>query len=422
MTTDLRPSFQASRYTTGAIVLHWTIAILVLVQLVGGYAMTDILDQNSPTQFDVYQLHKSFGITILLLTIARILWRLFNPPPPEHPSVSRLERVLAHIVHFLFYALLLIVPLTGWVIITVAPIQLDTVLFFADFLPFPHLPFLASLPDATRHAIEETGEGAHGFLAYTMLALVGLHVAGALKHQFAHRGYIARMTGGGDGAGARRAQGHVVTVLVTLLVFAALVGAAAFSRNGGGTAALPAAPAASTEAPAGTAPAWTVLADESTVSYAFNLDKTAITGTLPEFTVDVRFDEANLGGSMITADITLSSVTVEGRGVSPSQVKGTDGLDIAAQPVARFTTESIEAGDNGGFLARGTLSVRGVEGPVELPFTLTPQENGRVLAEGTATLDRASFGFGKSANESGAKLGPTVDLKLQIMAEPPQDR
>ncbi|MEM8663237.1 MAG: cytochrome b, partial [Pseudomonadota bacterium] len=150
MTTTHAPPFRASRYTTGAIVLHWAIALLILAQIAGGYAMVEFLRTGSALQYDVFQLHKSLGVAVLILTVARILWRLFNPPPPEPASVNALERTVSHIVHMAFYALLLLIPLSGWFLITVSPIQIETVLFFTDWLPWPHIPGFAALPEAAR--------------------------------------------------------------------------------------------------------------------------------------------------------------------------------------------------------------------------------------------------------------------------------
>ncbi len=616
MTTTAKPPFRASRYTTGAVVLHWAIALLVALQLASGFAMTDLMGRSA-AQFDVYQLHKSFGITVLLLTVARIVWRLFNPPPPEPASVGRWESFLANVVQFAFYALLLLVPLAGWVVISAATVQIDTVLFFREWLPFPHLPWLSDLDAPLRSLVEEASEETHGILAYSMLALIGLHVAGALKHQFADGAFLSRMGFSARGDGPRRAYGLVPTVLVTAIVAAVLIGAGTIARHETpasaadtpepAAAASPASPAASdavagaSGAPAsavawtidpaassltykvaysgadiaggfrrfdadirfspddlagssidvtidtgsafidssevslqnlagpdgfanrefgtaqftadtiradgeayvadgtltirgtalpqslrftvaidgagataagtmrvdrlgydigrksdasgkwlglevtvdfalsatrrdtagaalpdagaasepGEAPPWQVLAEESRLGFAFRFDGKDVTGTLGPVTAQVHFAEDNLGGSSIAATVALDGAVVTTGGVSADQIKGAQGLDAGAHPTARFQSETIEYGAEGGFVARGPLTVRGVTHEARLPFTLEPRGDGLVVARGTLSLDRRAYGFAQELGTGGPAVGSSVEIDITLVARPP---
>ena len=434
MTTTASAPFRASRYTTGAIVLHWAIAFLILAQLVGGYVMSDVLPSGSSDQYVVFQLHKSFGILVLLLTIARILWRIFNPPPPVPASVSRLEDIASRIVHFGFYALLLIVPLAGWLTITVAPVHIETVLFFVEGLPWPNLPFLGSLGEATRDTVYEAAGEVHGFLAYTIVALLVLHIAGAVKHHLADGHFVLRMVPLGSGDGPRRTHGRLATIVVTLTVFVLLVGSAWIARNmapsassqRAASAAAPLTSGAAAEAPVadapatpeGPAPLWTIVPDESLIRYAFRYEKDTVTGTLPALEAEIRFDEANLPGSSISASIDLSSVTVASGGLTVAQIRGTNGLAASKDGFARFESDSLTHGADGGFVASGRLTVRGVTQEIDLPFTLA-QENDRVVADGTVALDRKAFGFGDGAGLSDETIAASVEVSVEIVAIPP---
>ncbi|WP_226574417.1 cytochrome b/b6 domain-containing protein [Acuticoccus sediminis] len=229
-TTPTDRPFRPSRYTTGAILLHWSIAILVILQIASGYAMGALVAPGSPTQYTLFQLHKSLGATVLLLTVARITWRLFNPPPAEPESVTRVERLVAGLVHKVFYLLLIVIPLTGWIVITVSPVQIDTILYFQNWLPWPHLPGLAGLSADARTGLEDVAGETHEILAYAMGALVLLHIAGAVKHQLDDGQYIRRMSLLARGAGPRKAYGHATTVLATVLIGAGIIGSAGFAR------------------------------------------------------------------------------------------------------------------------------------------------------------------------------------------------
>ncbi|WMS44928.1 cytochrome b/b6 domain-containing protein [Acuticoccus sp. MNP-M23] len=465
MTTTAELPFRASRYTMGAIILHWTIALFIVAQIVGGYAMNDILERGSAQQYDLFQMHKSLGITILVLTVGRIMWRLFNPPPAEPESVGRREGIVAHWVHILFYALLLIIPLSGWLIISVSSIRVETVLFFQNWLPWPDLPLVGALSEGSRDVLNEASEEVHGFLAYSTGALLVLHAAGAIKHHIADGNFLTRMSPFAGGDGPRNSYGHAVTWLTMVIFFGAIVGAAAWSRYGDdwvagnepaataattsvspdqaavlGSGAMTAAetpvaiaaaapdaapaadstPAAGTApaaetAPAGTAPLWTIDTSASTLGYAFIYQDNRITGTLPDFTAEVRFDENNLAASSISATVDLESVAPGEGSLTLTQIKGADGLDTAKAATAEFRAATIEKNADGGFLARGTLSLRGVDAPVDLPFTLTPSGD-NTIAEGTARLTREAFGFGE-ASSLGAALGPDVEVQLRLVAK-----
>lgn len=417
MTTTANPPIRASRYTAGAVVLHWTIAALILAQLASGYVMAEVLTDGSADQYALFQLHKSLGITVLLLTVARILWRLFNPPPAEPASVSRLEKGLSHLVHFAFYALLLLVPLAGWVVISVSPVRIETVLFFVEDLPWPDLPVLGGLAAPTREAIEGIALETHELLAWAMLALLVLHVAGAVKHQLQDGAFIQRMSLHAGSEAPRRARGRAVSILATVLLFAAIVGSEWLARHQGAPAGAATAPET---APAveGPAPLWTVVGEESAIRYAFRYEKDTVTGTLPAFDATIRFDPRNLEGSSIAASIDLSAVTVADGGLTVAQIRGANGLAASKEPTATFRADTVTAGEGGGYVAEGELTVRGVTQAVALPFTLSEQGD-RTLAHARVALDRKAFGFGDGAGLSEETLAPSVEVEIEILALTP---
>ena len=127
----------------------------------------------------------SVGISVLALTLARIGWRIANPPPAYPPTMRNWERTAAHSVHLTFYALMLAMPLSGWVIVSASPLNIPTLLFGA--VPLPHLGFVHDLSIGARGAIEAKVGTGHALLAYLFAGLIALHVAAALKHQFVER-------------------------------------------------------------------------------------------------------------------------------------------------------------------------------------------------------------------------------------------
>ena len=172
------------RYGAVAMTLHWLLAAAILFMLWLGITMTG-LEETDPRTFQLFQIHKSIGLTILVLSVARLLWRLANPVPAPPANSPRWERAAARAVHVLFYVLIIAVPLLGWATVSSAPLAVPTVWF--GLFEWPHISFLADLPRVEKRVIEEPLAVTHSVLAFSMLVLAGLHAAAALKHHFRDR-------------------------------------------------------------------------------------------------------------------------------------------------------------------------------------------------------------------------------------------
>lgn len=176
------PTGQAAlRYSLGAIWFHWIIAALIGANLVLGFYHESF--GKAATPWMMY-FHKAIGMSVLALSIARLLWRLGRRPPPPDPALKRWEAMLSSIVHVSFYAAMIALPLSGWLLSSATARPTD---FFGLFQ-------IAALPVPRGGAIHDLLEQLHYLLAITMLALIALHVAGALKHHLqGHRHLIGRI-------------------------------------------------------------------------------------------------------------------------------------------------------------------------------------------------------------------------------------
>jgi cytochrome b561 len=172
-----------ARYTGIAIAFHWLLALLILVSLGVGLYMTGL--SMSPTRLKLYNWHKWAGVTILVLSALRLLWRLTHRPPADAAG-PRWQQEAASWTHRLLYLLFFAVPLAGWAYSSAAgfPIVWFGVLPLPDFVS----------PDK---ALAESLKGLHQWLAWSLAALVALHVVAALKHHFLDRdGLLNRMRPG----------------------------------------------------------------------------------------------------------------------------------------------------------------------------------------------------------------------------------
>jgi len=176
---------QRQRYTTTAIGLHWLIAALIVGTFTLGLVMTDI-PGFSPTKLRYYAWHKWDGVTVLLLAVLRLLWRLKNRPPALSQAMPAWQRGAAHGLHYLLYVLIFAVPLSGY--------------FYTLAAGFPVVVFgLFQLPVliAKNPALADTLKTVHYWLTMTLAAAVAVHVLAALKHQLIDRdGSMRRMLPG----------------------------------------------------------------------------------------------------------------------------------------------------------------------------------------------------------------------------------
>ncbi|MBI3443969.1 MAG: cytochrome b [Magnetospirillum sp.] len=161
------------RYDRVAMALHWVMAATLLGLLVMGFVMTS-LKPGSPLQFQLYQWHKSVGVTVFALALLRLGWRLCHIPPPLPAEMAAGERLLAHAGHWVLYGLMLGMPLVGWAVVSTSPYNIATILY--GLVPLPHLP----LP----RAVNGAAKLAHEAGAWAMIVTVAGHFGAALRHHF----------------------------------------------------------------------------------------------------------------------------------------------------------------------------------------------------------------------------------------------
>jgi cytochrome b561 len=169
----------AGHYSRVARWLHWAMAIMIIGNLVGG-----LLHDVDPAL--IMPLHKASGITLLFLTLLRFGWRLTHRPPAFPASMANWERWASTIAHNALYALMILVPLTGWLMSSAGSRPLT---WFGLF-DIPKLPVEQS------EAFGEMMSERHEVLAFAMIGLLVIHLAAALRHHFIKKdGMLARMLG-----------------------------------------------------------------------------------------------------------------------------------------------------------------------------------------------------------------------------------
>ena len=435
MTETIAPP-QRTRYAAVAIFLHWVIAAGIVAQILLAWRMEDL---KTPLGFALVQLHKSIGISILLLSLIRLGWRLANPPPPEPEGLKTWEVRLSKAVHLGFYGIMIGMPLTGWLMVSASRIEIPTLLFGA--VPWPHVPGIAHLPEPAKGLWRLIGGRGHSVLAFGAYLLIALHVAGALKHQLfdAEVPILDRMA-----PGARAGKWFDPRLILIALGGLAIVGAAEFFQPRL-PASAPLPPAASDDdadekpaaaAPAASAPAdaarpaavsapvsetappaaprsWTV-GKGSVLGFSTSWGGEPISGRFDKFTADIVFGPDSLKDSKVKVSIDLASA-VTGDAQRDQSLPTADWFDTTTHPDAVFTATRFEKTGEGRFIAHGKLSLRGVTQPLDLPFKLR-FEGDKAHMSGVTTIDRTVFGVGQGEWKATDQIPARVKVAIQLSA------
>jgi cytochrome b561 len=171
-----------NKYSKIAIALHWIIAILIITNVVLASMAEDLPREAKGALMNP---HKAIGISILAFSVLRLFWRLGHKPPPMPDAIVGWQAKLGKSAHALFYFLIIVVPLTGWLMVSAFP-GAPPVSFFGLFT--------LDLPFGESKALSGFGHEGHEILTKVLVVLIFLHVIGALKHQFADRlPFIQRM-------------------------------------------------------------------------------------------------------------------------------------------------------------------------------------------------------------------------------------
>jgi len=398
-----------SAYDYGAMLFHWLIALLIIIQLVMGYSMQHIEAIAEPSRFLMMQWHKTFGLLVLILTLARIFWRFANPPPP-HAPMAAIELITARIVGFLFYALMLLVPLTGWWLVSVSPLDIATLFFTIPGLEWPHLPLSSS--EAAAHLASLS----HMILSYGFLLLLFLHVGGALKHVVIdHVPEMARILPGNKmprkastPSSRRIAWGLVLGVSILGLAMGQI--SHLFDRN---QESAPLEKRTVLESPSST---WLIDYEKSHLQFRAEFSGEMKQGLIPNWQAQVTFDPEHLDMAQAQILIDAGGMTYDDPYVAGS-IPGADGLDVVNHPQITVRLDNFFQIETG-YRAKGTVNIKGISAMVEVDFTYDKTGN-QAQVNGKAQIDRLAFDIGAKTDGNARYLGRDIYIDFSLQASQP---
>lgn len=406
-----------ARYHGAAMALHWLLAALLVFQFALGLRLEDVAGSQ---KFAAYQFHKSIGITVLLLSLARLALRLTVPRPAE--LGAGLQKLAGRLTHWAFYGVMLLVPLSGWIIVSTAKLKLPTVLF--GLVTWPNLPLPAGFNDPAKLA--------HTVLAWALPALIALHVAAVIYHLRQRDAVPGRMVPAALPTVAGLASGAVLLIVSGWLglggpipdLWAQKTSQLAKPRKEPNLLAyaLPATSSPTDEiVPTDTAtPVRVTVSCDWTVQSGSRLGFTAqysaepVTGTFRKWSARIRFCPNDLPRASIAATINLASADTNDAS-RDENLRGASFFDVASFAKARFTASGFKLLAPGRYAASGTLSLHGVSRPVRLVFNLKLAGD-TADAQGSTTLNRLGFGVGSAEWTATDQIADPVTVKFTIRA------
>lgn len=354
----------ADGYSAIAKGLHWLTALLVLGLIGVGLWMVG-LPIGLPKLY-AFAWHKWIGITVLLLTLLRLGWRAWRPPPALPPTVTAWERAIAPWSHGLLLALLVALPTSGWLMSSAGGVK---VIWFG-FLELPDLV-------ARNTALFERLRIWHHWLAWTLMAVLGLHLLAVLRHDVMRRDGIFRR-------------------MWPLALLLAIV-----------------APARPVEAQSG----WTIDHDKSRIAFSVEQVGKLAAGRIGQWTGSIVFDPADTAAARIDIRMDMRSASTGAKDVDDMML-GAGFLDAAQQPEARFVSTSVAARGGDNYEARGKLTLRGVTRDATLPFTLKLQGS-QATARGSLQIKRLDYGVGRNEWASTNYVADIVAIEVTVVASQP---
>jgi cytochrome b561 len=355
-------------YSAPAVYLHWIIALFIIAMLITGWSLHYELLSSKQLVFQLYQWHKSIGVVILFLVAARIVWR-FVKQPPETPQELLKDEKKIHAGHIGLYALLIVMPLSGWILVSTNPQGIPTILF--GYLEWWHLPF-----DEYAFSPAKT---VHYYAAFVISALVIGHVAMAIKHQSQGVALLQRM----------RASLIVKICLVVSLVMITFLSINVFQAQ--------------------VSKPQIVNTEGGQIQFSGTNSDNPFSGVFNQWELNTDLNMQSQLMTQFTLSVSLDSATT-GSSLYDSTLKEADWFDVANHPIATYESRSATFLSDKHVQLTGIFTLKGKSMPLNID--LMESDDNSITSE--FTLKRDSLNLGQAADSSGAWVSNEIQVKANI--------
>ncbi|MBI3441446.1 MAG: cytochrome b/b6 domain-containing protein [Proteobacteria bacterium] len=344
---------------------HWGTALIVIFLLALGLFMGDL--PNGTLKLQAFNLHKSLGITVLVLTLCRFCWHLISRFPGPVETLKPWENLLSKILIKSLYVLLIAQPLIGWIFSSAAGRSV-------------HVFGLAVLPDLVSpdKSLAKSFRELHGDIGTIIMIIVGLHIVVALKHHFLDKDQVLRRM--------------LPLVLLLLLSFPA---AAADNK-------------------------WYYMHDDSHLTIAGKQMGNDFRGEFLRFAPDITFDPDDLAASKVTVSIDTASLDTYSADRNDT-AKGKAWFNVAEFPSAQFETTAFRKTGDVTYEATANLTILDVTLPITLPFKLaiskgSSDKDSVATMDGSIVLDRSKFKLGSGSWSDPGVIANEVTVTVHVVA------
>ena len=390
-------------YGSVAKTFHWLTALLIFtvipLGLIAHKIPLDTTEQIARKAW-LFSAHKTVGITLFFVALARILWAIRQPRPRLLNADKPLESFLAETVHYTLYASLVIVPLMGWAH------HAATTGFAPIWWPLGQgLPFIPK--DAS---LAETFALLHMVFERVLLVSLILHIAGAIKHHVIDKDATLRrmLPGTVELPPLAPSASHLRPALMAAAIYGAVF--AGVAAAGG----LSHAEAQNTEKLEAVASEWSV--ETGTLDISVNQFGSVVDGGFSDWTAAITFDDTDPRAEQVGSVEVLINIASLSLGSVTDQAKGPDYFNLEQFPTAVFSGPILRATD--GYIVDGSLTLKGNTLPLTLPFALTIDGDSAQMS-GQTTINRLDFGIGENQPDE-TNLGFEVAVRVALTARKSQ--
>jgi len=385
----------AQSYSSVSRFFHWLIAGLIITQFILA-ELAEWADDNNQAvqQLALLANHKSIGMTIVILAVLRLVWRMFNTPPPLPNSMALWQQRASAVAHWLMYGLIFAIPISGWLMSSASAYSVS---WFNLFV----FPDLVAPSEGLADLLHET----HEVLAKLLLVVVLVHIAAALKHHFVDKdGVLRRMAS---------ASGWL------LLLASIVIGVGVFGRVSSDSKEEKSQVTDLGDAAPGkisTLPVWNIDYQNSVIRFSGDQAGAPFTGVWQQWEATIQFDADHL--DMSRFDVIIEAASVFSNDDERDQtIVDPDFFDVERHPKARFVAAQFTARQDGSFDTNGRLTMKGVTNLATLNFRVTNNDDDTITLTGLSTLDRFAWNIGMGDWTDTTWVGQDVKVEVRVVAK-----
>jgi cytochrome b561 len=407
-----RITVNKARYHSLAIILHWLMALAIILMLTSGIMMTYI-QLESQLQFRLYQWHKSMGVLLLLAVLVRVIVRLITHPPSLPSQFSKVDVMLAKIGHLCLYITMILMVVSGWIMVSASSYGLPTIVF--GMFEWPHFPLIP-----TTQATQMLSKNIHFFTAITLLLLLFAHIGAVIKHKITdnenllHRMWWQKV--------------HLIWLLPALLlsIVAIIISfrfagdiTNAYNDDDDDMGINNANKVITNNEVASTSYDVNLNQDHGTVSFTGTHMGDKFSGRFNNWNANIIIDPQNLDQSYVHANLALDSAStgnVMYDGTLPQQ----DWFNTDQYPQASFISKRITLDEeDNSYKVVGLLKIRDISQAIAFDLSFTTMdivgEATKLAIGGSFTINRLDYGIGLTSDPQAQWVSDAIKVRLDLL-------